>query len=186
MKDWNNFAPNVSFAWDPFKNGKTSVRAGFAISYAIDNNATVLNNSAVGGNAGLQSTVTRTDLAGNVSSGGISTLATPAFKVPRTLVDQLSLSQTPTLFTTEFNLATPYAAQWNFGIEREIWKDTAISVGYVGNRGVQLTRGIDTNQVVIFQNASNSSGRNPTWLRRKPGMHRSASSNNWLPVDHLS
>src|SRR6266496_310247 len=61
-KDWNNFAPNVSFAWDPFKNGKTSLRGGFALSYAIDNNATVLNNAAVNGNAGLQSAVTRPDL----------------------------------------------------------------------------------------------------------------------------
>src|SRR3989441_2606610 len=52
-KDLNNFAPNFSFAWDPFNSGKTSVRGGFAISYAIDNNATVLNNSSVGGNAGL-------------------------------------------------------------------------------------------------------------------------------------
>ena len=80
------------------------------------------------------------------------TLATPTFLVPRTLVDQLSLSETPTLFTTEFNLATPYAAQWNIGIEREIFRDTALSVGYVGNRGVQLTRGLDTNQVKIFEN----------------------------------
>jgi len=151
-KDWNNFAPNVSFAWDPFKNGKTSLRGGFALSYAIDNNATVLNNAAVNGNAGLQSAVTRPDLTGTVSGGGIITLATPAFKVPRTLIDQLSLSQTPTIFTTEFNLATPYAAQWNIGIEREIFKDTAISVGYVGNHGVKLTRGLDTNQVIIFQN----------------------------------
>src|SRR5688500_6593900 len=31
-------------------------------------------------------------------------------------------------------------------------KDTALSIGYVGNRGVQLTRGLDTNQVIIFQN----------------------------------
>jgi hypothetical protein len=150
-KDMNNFAPNFSFAWDPFKSGKTSIRGGFAVSYAIDNNATVLNNSSVGGNAGLQSTVSK-DLSGTVSGAGIVTLATPVFKVPRTLEDQLTLSQAPTLFTTEFNLATPYAAQWNFGIEREVWKDTALSVGYVGNRGVQLTRGIDTNQVVVFQN----------------------------------
>ena len=106
-KDWNNFAPNLSVAWDPFKDGKTSIRGGFAISYAIDNNATVLNNAAVNGNAGLSSAVTRTDLAGTVSGGGVITLATPAFLVPRTLVNQLSLSQTPTLFTTEFNLATP-------------------------------------------------------------------------------
>src|SRR6266850_125982 len=163
-KDLNNFAPNFSFAWYPFKDGKTSLRAGFAISYAIDNNATVLNNAAVGGNAGLQSTSTISTLAGTVGGGTLnctgtpvvcipfSSVPTPAFLVPRTLVNQLSLSQTPTLFTTEFNLATPYAAQWNIGIEREIFKDTAISVGYVGNRGVQLTRGLDTNQVIIFQN----------------------------------
>jgi hypothetical protein len=163
-RDLNNFAPNVSFAWDPFKDGRTSLRAGFAISYAIDNNATVLNNAAVGGNAGLQSTSTISTLAGTVGGGTLnctgtpvvcvpfSSVPTPAFLVPRTLVNQLSLSQTPTLFTTEFNLATPYAAQWNIGIEREIFKDTAISVGYVGNRGVQLTRGLDTNQVIISQN----------------------------------
>jgi len=151
-RDMNNFAPNVSFAWDPFSSGKTSLRGGFAISYAIDNNATVLSNAAVTGNAGLQSTVNRTDLTGTVSGGGIITLATPAFLVPRTLVDQLSLTQIPTLFTTEFNLATPYAAQWNIGIEREIFGDTALSVGYVGNRGVKLTRGLDTNQVRIFEN----------------------------------
>jgi hypothetical protein len=151
-KDLNNFAPNFSFAWDPFKSGKTSVRGGFAVSYAIDNNATVLNNAAVAGNAGLASTVSLTNLTGTLSGAGIVPIPTPAFKVPRTLIDQLTLSQTPTIFTTEFDLNTPYAAQWNFGVEREIFKDTALSVGYVGNRGVQLTRGIDTNQVVIFQN----------------------------------
>jgi hypothetical protein len=151
-RDLDNFAPNFSFAWDPFKDGKTSIRAGFSIAYAIDNNATVLNNSSVGGNAGLQSTATITTLTGTVSGGGIIPVPVPTFKVPRTLIDQLTLSQTPTLFTTEYNLKTPYAEQWNFGIEREIMKDTALSVGYVGNRGVQLTRGLDTNQVIIFQN----------------------------------
>jgi hypothetical protein len=93
-----------------------------------------------------------TDMVGTVSGGGIVPIVTPAFKVPRTIEENLAISQTPTLFTTEFNLKTPYAEQWNFGIEREIFKDTALSVGYVGNRGVQLTRGLDTNQVIIFQN----------------------------------
>ncbi|MGZ8844938.1 MAG: outer membrane beta-barrel protein [Pyrinomonadaceae bacterium] len=163
-KDMNNWAPNFSFAWDPFKSGKTSVRGGFAVSYAIDNNATVLNNAAIAGNAGLSSTNTVATLRGTVSGlkenctgtpvvcVPYTVAPTPVFKVPRTLIDQLTLSTSPTIFTTEFNLATPYAAQWNFGIEREITNDTALSVGYVGNRGVQLTRGIDTNQVLIFQN----------------------------------
>ena len=79
----DNFAPNFSFAWDPFKDGKTPVRGGFSIAYAIDNNATVLNNSSVGGNAGLQSTVTVSTLTGTVTNGGIVPVPVPAFKVPR-------------------------------------------------------------------------------------------------------
>jgi hypothetical protein len=158
-RDMDNFAPSFSFAWDPFKDGRTSLRGGFGMSYAIDNNITVINN-AIGNNSGLASTYTNVDLRGTVSGpvtacpncGGIFTVPTPAFQVPRTLQDQFTLSQTPTLFTTEFNLKTPYATQWNIGIEREIFRDTAISVGYVGNHGVQLTRGLDTNQVTVFRN----------------------------------
>lgn len=150
-RDLNNFAPSFSFAWDPFKNGTTSLRGGYALSYAIDNNVTVIN-SAINGNAGLASTVTLTGLSGTVTSGGIIPIPTPAFKVPRTLVDQLGLSQTPVLWAVDPKLATPYVQQWNLGIEREIFKDTAISVGYVGNHGLKLIRSLDINQVVIFQN----------------------------------
>lgn len=151
-KDLNNFAPSVSFAWDPFKDGKTSLRGGFSIAYAIDNNVTVLQNAAINSNAGLSSARTLTGLGGTVSGSGIVPITPPAFLVPRTQLDQLSLSQTPTIFTVEPDLQTPYAEQWNIGIDREIMRDTAISVSYVGNVGKQLTRGIDTNQVTIFQN----------------------------------
>jgi hypothetical protein len=149
--DFNNFAPSFSFAWDPFKDGKTSVRGGYSISYVIDNNITTLNNAVVG-NPGLSSARTLTGVKTPVGAG-VPLVPTPAFQVPRTALDNINqLSATSAFFTFDPNFRTPYVQQWNFGIEREIMRNTAIEVRYVGNRGTKLTRGIDTNQLIVFQN----------------------------------
>ena len=152
--DKNNFAPNFSFSWDPFKKdaGKTAIRGGYSISFVIDSLINMTENAVVAGNDGLTSPVTQNTLSGTVSGGGIVPIQTPALKVPRTLDDQLTLSQFPTLFTIDPNLQTPYVQQWNLGIEREIVRDTAVEIRYVGNHGTKLLRGIDLNQVRIFEN----------------------------------
>ncbi|MGH9942060.1 MAG: carboxypeptidase regulatory-like domain-containing protein, partial [Pyrinomonadaceae bacterium] len=150
--DKNNFGPNFSFSWDPFRSGKTAIRGGYSISFVIDSILQTAENAAIDGNQGLTSTQTVTTLNGTVSGGGILPITTPAFRVPRTLRDQLTLSQFPTLFTIDPELKTPYVQQWNLGIEREIFRDTALEVRYVGNHGTKLLRGIDINQVRIFEN----------------------------------
>ncbi|HWC76779.1 MAG TPA: TonB-dependent receptor, partial [Blastocatellia bacterium] len=150
--DFNNFAPSISFAWDPFNDaGKTSIRAGYAISYVIDNNITTVQN-AFNANAGLAATVSLANLSGTVSGNGIVPIPTPPFKVPRTQADNIALDVNSALFTIQEDLATPYIQQWNVSFEREIFTDTAIEVRYVGNRGTKLSRGIDLNQVIIFEN----------------------------------
>lgn len=150
--DRNNFAPNISIAWDPFGTGKTSIRAGYAISYVIDSLIQMAENAAIDGNDGLTSVVTAANLTGTVSGGGLIAINVPVFKVPRTLKDQQTITQAPTAFTLDPALKTPYVQQWNLSLEREVFPDTVAEVRYVGNHGVKLLRGIDINQVVIFKN----------------------------------
>lgn len=150
--DKNNFAPNFSFSWDPFGGGRTAVRGGYSVNFVIDSLIQASENSAIDGNDGLTSTQQLTGLNGTVSGGGIVPITTPNFKVPRTLADQFLLNQNPTIFTIDPNLRTPYVQQWNLGVEREILRNTVAEIRYVGNRGVKQLRGIDINQVRIFEN----------------------------------
>jgi carboxypeptidase family protein len=145
--DWNNFAPSFSFAWDPFKDGKTSVRGGYGISYVIDNNITTLDNAA---SRGFTRTITLNDVEGTLSDG-VQTIPTPAATFPFNIRDVFE-NEDPVsaLFTIDPNLRTPYVQQWNLGIQREILRDTVAEVRYVGNHGIKLTRGIDINQQRIF------------------------------------
>lgn len=149
--DWNNFAPSFSFAWDPWGEGRASIRGGYAISYVIDNNITTVRN-AFRGNDGLSQGVQITGVSGTISGAGRVPVPEPAFQVPRTIADNIVLDPGSALFTIDPNFRTPYVQQWNIGFEKEIMRDTAFEVRYVGNRGVKLTRGIDINQVRIFDN----------------------------------
>ncbi|MBK9314557.1 MAG: TonB-dependent receptor [Acidobacteria bacterium] len=150
--DYDNFAPSISLAWDPFGDGRTSVRAGYSINYVIDNNISTILNAAVRGNDGLQANASVLNPSGTVSGGGIQPVPVPAFLIPRQIADNLAIDFETALFTFEPDLQTPYVQQWNFGVERELFRDTIIEARYVGNRGVKLTRGVDINQVRIFDN----------------------------------
>jgi hypothetical protein len=147
-RDMNNFAPSVGLAWRPFDQRTTVIRAGYSISYVNDNNFTSARN-AVSGNDGLTQNVVLTGLSGTVSSGGITPVPEPEFMVPRTLRDNIDLDPTAGVFAIKNSLRTPYIQQWNLSIQHEIFRDTALEVRYVGNRGVKLVRAIDRNQLML-------------------------------------
>lgn len=149
--DWNNFAPSFSFAWDISGEGRSSIRGGYSLSYVIDNNITTVRN-AFRGNDGLSQGVQLTGISGTISGGGLVPVPQPQFQVPRTIDQNIALDPASALFTIDPNFRTPYVQQWNIGYEREIMRDTAVEIRYVGNHGIKLTRGIDINQVRIFGN----------------------------------
>ncbi len=143
--DLNNFGPSVRIAWGPFKNGKTSIRAGYTMAFVNEETITVGRNAAIG-NSGLSTAVSATNLFGFFRNG-LPAIPTPAFKVPRTYADQMGLSLTSAAFGVDQKIQQPRVHQISFAVEREIWKDIAIEARYVATLGRDVWRGIDLNQV---------------------------------------
>jgi hypothetical protein len=170
--DWNNFAPNVGLAWDPFGKGKTVVRAGYSIAYAQDDILEAVLTTATA-NSGLTGTVAPVNLFAFTAAP--PTLTAPKFQIPIT-TQQNFINSGGSISSTGItsggnnveglmdpNLRTPYVQQWNFGIQHEI-KGNIFEVSYIGNHAVKLLRQVDYNQVQVnqggflqdFQNARNN------------------------------
>jgi hypothetical protein len=154
--DKNNFAPVVSIAWDPFGDGKTSIRTGFRISYMQDHFNIIDGN--LDDNEGLRvddtcipsdgDCLNNPTLLRDLESTGPPLPATPEFVLPSTR--SILNSSTIDFRTYDQNLGTPYYNEWTFGISRELRNNLAVEVRYVGNRGVGLRRVADFNEVNVL------------------------------------
>jgi hypothetical protein len=143
-KDLNNLAPAVGVSWAA--NAKTVLRAGYAIAY--DRNSLRNADSEVGSNPGINSTLTFT-------SGGVLSLANvpvPFSPVGKAMSTVPIDDRTQTLRLYDSGLVTPYVQNWNVSLQREIVKDSVLTVRYVGTKGTRLLSGPDLNQGEIFSN----------------------------------
>ncbi len=162
-----NVAPHFGIAWDPSKDHKTAIRAGFGLYYAQEVSNLVTNERASlapfnSGNDTITLTAGSSGFFDFSRGAGTSTFDfTPALTgTLKTALPIVAAGQAvyisappltiPTLQVTgtglviNNNLRTPYSMQYNAGVQRELPVDTVVDVNFIYSRSVHdFTRDID-------------------------------------------
>ena len=158
--NWKNFQPRVGFSWDPFKNGKTSIRGAYAI--LTDQPVTNL----VTGNATNPPFATAVALPANTTTqlSNATAIAVPGATV------------SPSSSDPGFDNA--YVQSWNLNVQREVRPGFGVTIGYFGSKGTHLRLTRNLNQT--FLNAA----LNP--VRRFPALSSSSPIAPNLPLLNIT
>ena len=148
--DLNNFAPRVGLAWSPFKDAKTSIRASWGIFYDRVPGASVIDPDST--TPGFVQSVTTFP---NASGTDLRT-SDKALLFPTPPGTPTSTPNADRVFGTlnliDANFRTPYALQYNFTIQREVFRNTVLEAGYVANRGIKQLLDQNVDQTRIYDN----------------------------------
>jgi len=130
-KEFNHaIAPRVGIAWDPFGDGRTSVRTGYGMFFdgGLEMGNPELN---VGLNPGFLTNLSFTNVTfanptGSTTTASSSGASTINMRIP-------------------INYKSPYTQQWSLDIQRQVTPSWLVDVGYYGSNGIHLPGYIDTN-----------------------------------------
>jgi len=126
-----DFDPRIGFAWDPFRDGRTSVRGAFGVYDVLP--MTYLYE--------LLSILT----APYLETGSVGGLTAAAF--PTGAFSLLNVSTLRYSFV-EQHPKRSYLMEWNLNVQRELIQNLTLKLGYVGSHGVHLPfRADDVNTV---------------------------------------
>ena len=135
-KDWNNFSPRVSVAWDLTGEARSVLRGGYGLYYdAFSQDFFVGQLPFNTFNPGPA----YNDILFSFEPVSQLVAGAPVF-------EDASFSASD-VFTVDRELKTPYVQVYNVNFQQELTSNAAVQVGYVGSLGRALFRYRDINQL---------------------------------------
>jgi hypothetical protein len=164
--DHGNFAPSFGFAWSPKPSngllkkvlgntGSTVVRGGYSIAYSRRGIGEY--RGIISANPGVTITTNRDIATGNLGTLPVllrdrSRLGPPEFQTAPTYPFTAPITNSVNVFDP--NIKVPYTQSWTFGIQRELSRNMALEIRYVGNRFLRqwTTYNLNANEANILEN----------------------------------
>ena len=138
--DWNNFGPHLGMAWDPWKNGETVFRGGYAVAFdqqSLQASANMLLNPPF-----VQQWASFFPFVslGDVFPPGFPAVPFAAFDLDGDGASSTWLRQPYSITARDPETRTSYVHQWNLGVQQQVGKSSLFEAAYVGSAGHKLPR----------------------------------------------
>ncbi|HMD15307.1 MAG TPA: TonB-dependent receptor [Terriglobales bacterium] len=153
--DLNNFAPRIGLAYQ--LSDKLVLRGGYGVFYGGQENGPFSNpspgfNPPFFSSESFTTPCTAASANPNYLDCSISTANNGG--LPLNVLqngfpaNSLSNPNTPTLYSIDPHLVTPYTQQWHMGLQYQLPADTVLEVSYAGSRGLKLYAFYNGNQAL--------------------------------------